>query len=71
MHMHMHMSENHSVASDCPRYHKYIFAPPTCYRGADRHHNTHLPTDQVAIKYWRMSTDASWVDCLKRMLADE
>jgi ubiquinol oxidase len=26
---------------------------------------------EVAVKYWRMPEDAMWVDCLKRMLADE
>merc|ERR1712070_209623 len=31
--------------------------------------DTHAP--QVAINYWKLPADAMWVDCLKRMLADE
>jgi hypothetical protein len=30
-----------------------------------------VPAPEVAIKYWKMPEDAMWVDCLKRMLADE
>jgi len=30
-----------------------------------------VPAPDVAINYWQMSDDATWVDCLKRMLADE
>jgi hypothetical protein len=30
-----------------------------------------VPAPEVAVKYWRMPEDAMWVDCLKRMLADE
>jgi hypothetical protein len=29
------------------------------------------PAPQAAIEYWRLPPDAMWVDCLKRMLADE
>jgi hypothetical protein len=29
------------------------------------------PAPQAAIDYWRLPADAMWVDCLKRMLADE
>merc|ERR1719247_772625 len=29
------------------------------------------PAPQAAIDYWRLPDDAIWVDCLKRMLADE
>jgi len=29
------------------------------------------PAPQVAINYWQLPSDAMWVDCLKRMLADE
>jgi len=29
------------------------------------------PAPQEAIDYWQLPTDAKWVDCLKRMLADE
>jgi len=30
-----------------------------------------MPAPQAAIDYWRLPPDAMWVDCLKRMLADE
>lgn len=30
-----------------------------------------VPAPEVAREYWRLPDDASWVDCLKRMLADE
>jgi len=30
-----------------------------------------MPAPEVAINYWRLPADACWVDCLKRMLADE
>merc|ERR1711998_122288 len=29
------------------------------------------PAPKAAIEYWRLPPDAMWVDCLKRMLADE
>jgi len=29
------------------------------------------PAPQAAIDYWNLPLDAMWVDCLKRMLADE
>jgi len=29
------------------------------------------PAPQAAIDYWQLPADAMWVDCLKRMLADE
>merc|ERR1712087_128842 len=29
------------------------------------------PAPKVAINYWQLPSDAMWVDCLKRMLADE
>jgi len=29
------------------------------------------PAPQAAIDYWKLPADAMWVDCLKRMLADE
>lgn len=29
------------------------------------------PAPQAAIDYWLLPPDARWVDCLKRMLADE
>lgn len=29
------------------------------------------PAPPVAIEYWKMSVDATWIDCLARMLADE
>jgi len=29
------------------------------------------PAPAVAINYWKLPADAMWVDCLKRMLADE
>merc|ERR1719450_1195472 len=29
------------------------------------------PAPQAAIDYWQLPPDAMWVDCLKRMLADE
>lgn len=29
------------------------------------------PAPEVAINYWNLPADAMWVDCLKRMLADE
>merc|ERR1711998_454824 len=29
------------------------------------------PAPKAAIEYWRLPKDAMWVDCLKRMLADE
>ena len=29
------------------------------------------PAPQAAIDYWMLPPDAMWVDCLKRMLADE
>lgn len=29
------------------------------------------PAPEVAIDYWKLPPDARWVDCLKRMLADE
>jgi len=30
-----------------------------------------LPAPEAAIEYWQLPADATWVDCLKRMLADE
>jgi len=30
-----------------------------------------VPAPQAAIDYWQLSPDAMWIDCLKRMLADE
>merc|ERR1719453_11087 len=30
-----------------------------------------VPAPKAAIDYWQLPPDAMWVDCLKRMLADE
>ncbi len=30
-----------------------------------------VPAPEIAINYWKLKSDAKWVDCLKMMLADE
>merc|ERR1719263_2734700 len=35
----------------------------------DAWHST--PAPPAAVTYWKLPPDAKWVDCLKRMLADE